>query len=285
MFWDCLRNKTISEIITAQVASEDDVADEVDHFLDLFMPWSPTAGTDLITVQPLWAFQKGNYLDVPYMIGTVANEGVEFVWMAYPNGLTREQVDQILLVMLGVDDAVRIRAHYPMPDNVTDYRGYLSWIATDGLFVCPSRNASVSRYNVDVNNNKNPPYLYYYHFNHISSFNDQAWGSNYTFCDDVVCHGSEVPYVFHVNLAPIQASFTPSEKQMALGMQMYWSTFAKSGQPGNDLSGLNFYWTPFVLGTEDTIIFQTDDVQMESNYDLINSQCAFWDTTNYNWLR
>ncbi|ETO30124.1 carboxylesterase, partial [Reticulomyxa filosa] len=307
MFWDCLRNKTIGEIITAQVASENDVADEADHFLDLFMPWSPTAGTDLVTVQVHFFIKFINkkneikffffffdimrmcdlnfeckYLDVPFTIGTVADEGIEFVWMAYPNGLSREQVDEILVVMLGTNDAIRIREHYPMPNNVTDYRGYLSLIATDGLFVCPSRNASVSHYNVPINGNKNPPFIYYYHFDHVSSFNDQAWGSNYTFCDDVVCHGAELPYVFHTNLAPINSSFSPAEQQLALGMQRYWSTFAALGQPGNDQGGLNTYWTPFVLGTEASIMFQTNNVQMTNNYDLVNSQCAFWDTTNYN---
>ncbi len=78
-FWDCLRNKTAPQIVSAQYAAQMDPADEVDHFWNIFLPWTPTAGTDLYATQPFWEFQKGNYIDIPWIIGTVKNEATIFV--------------------------------------------------------------------------------------------------------------------------------------------------------------------------------------------------------------
>jgi prepilin-type processing-associated H-X9-DG protein len=49
-----------------------------------------------------------------------------------------------------------------------------------------------------------------YQFNHVPSFD--AWG-NYTFCDGHVCHGIELPFVFHA-AAPYY-KFTPAEDDLS----------------------------------------------------------------------
>ena len=47
---------------------------------DLFLPWSPTAGTDLYPEQVFWSFQQGEYVDIPWIIGTNKNEGIFCIW-------------------------------------------------------------------------------------------------------------------------------------------------------------------------------------------------------------
>merc|ERR1712151_1009230 len=50
--WECLRCRTIDEILSAQNECELATTVELDHELDLFMPWTPTVGTDLFESQP-----------------------------------------------------------------------------------------------------------------------------------------------------------------------------------------------------------------------------------------
>jgi len=279
--WQCLRNKTAYQIIHAQVLTEHNVAIEAGHFFDLFMPWTPTFGTDLFSTQPLFLFQQELYRDIPFIIGTVANEAVQFIYQAYPNGLNREQLYASLVLLVGADTTAQILLHYPVPDNVTDYRNYASLVATDGLFKCPTRNISAAHWsngNLQAN-------IFMYHFNHISSFNVKAWGANYTECDDVVCHGSELPYVFHPNLGPIDSNYTGAENQLALVMQKYWFAMSHNLNPYNGGNSNGLIWQSFNLGNEMSIEFQTDDIVMQSQVDYRESKCAFWDTTGYNWVK
>lgn len=98
------------------------------------MPWTPTVGTDLFSEQPIRSLAEGHIRDIPFMIGTVMNEGKLFIYEAYPNGITRDQVLDIFAILIGPENAVKIREHYPYPENTTDYRDYVSLVATDGLF-------------------------------------------------------------------------------------------------------------------------------------------------------
>ena len=310
-FWACLRNATVSDIIAAQNKAENDEIVETGHLLDLFMPWSPTVGTDVFDGQPLFMFQEsidlkakhnnkdtykeskntinnninnGNNLvrDIAYIIGTVMNEGTEFIYMAYPNGVDREELDETLAMLVGPDVAAGIREHYPLPQNTTDYRNYLSLVATDGLFKCPTRNVTVSH---GSNNFKRS--IFMYHFDHISSFNSAGWGSNYSECFDVVCHGAELPYVFRPNLGPINSEYKDSEWILAKSIQNYWTQFAVNNgmSPGNGGNEMNVEWQPFGLGSEMSLLLQTDNVQMQGRVDWDDSKCQFWDSTGYSWIK
>eukprot|EP00488_Nonionellina_sp_1-RS-2012_P002540 TRINITY_DN4968_c0_g1_i1.p1 TRINITY_DN4968_c0_g1~~TRINITY_DN4968_c0_g1_i1.p1 ORF type:complete len:180 (+),score=54.27 TRINITY_DN4968_c0_g1_i1:59-541(+) len=57
--WQCLRNRTVEQILSAQNECEQNVKVELDHELDLFMPWTPTVGTDIFPMQPIRSFQRG----------------------------------------------------------------------------------------------------------------------------------------------------------------------------------------------------------------------------------
>eukprot|EP01084_Bolivina_argentea_P199433 341248_1 len=280
----------MDQILDAQVQCEKDVTVELDHEMDLFMPWTPTVGTDLFPMQPIRSFQQGKIRDIPFMIGTVSNEGKSFIYGAYPKGIAKNQVMKIFAVILGPENAIKVREHYPEPHNTTDYRDYVSHIATDGLFKCATRNATAQH----VRNQfqfKSPVYLY--HFDHASSFNQMQWNVNWTYCwGDVVCHAEELSYVFHPDLTPINASYTSGEYALALSMQSYWTQFAKFGNPGNGGS-LNpmsttdgsTTWVPFAQNAERSIQFQVDQVVMQSSVDVKDHKCDFWDTLNYDWIK
>jgi carboxylesterase type B len=99
-----------------------------------------------------------------------------------------------------------------------DQRPLFSRLGTDYIFMCPSRSAAWA---VAATH---PAYLY--RFNHTLSF-PGAWGPRFWYCDEgVVCHGSEVPFVFHSH-APFD--WTPEEEMLSRRMVAYWTNFAKFG--------------------------------------------------------
>ena len=61
----------------------------------------------------------------------------------------------------------------------------------DYMFLCPTRMAARA-----MAKRQQPTFMY--RFNHSLSFS-MGWGVNYSYCEpaDIVCHGSELPFVFH----------------------------------------------------------------------------------------
>ena len=54
------------------------------------------------------------------------------------------------------------------------------------------------------------------------------------FCWDAVCHGSELPFVFHSD-KPSGWNFTDAEGKIATQMNIYWTNFATSGSPNQGI--------------------------------------------------
>ena len=52
-----------------QVKSETDLLDDIPDILQLFMPWTPTAGTAELPNQPINLWQQGKTWSVPMIIG------------------------------------------------------------------------------------------------------------------------------------------------------------------------------------------------------------------------
>ena len=57
----CLRNLPYEKIIEAQVAAEHDIFVDIFHLLELFLPWTPTAGSEDCPEQPIVAFVSGKH--------------------------------------------------------------------------------------------------------------------------------------------------------------------------------------------------------------------------------
>ncbi|ETO33003.1 hypothetical protein RFI_04103 [Reticulomyxa filosa] len=265
LFWECLRNATVDDIVKAQWTAQNDPADEADHFWDIFLPWSPTCGTDLFPEQGFFEFQQGNYADIPYMIGVVQNESVEFVYSAFTTPLGRAELEGVMLTLMGEPDTSLIYQQYPLPENTTDYRNWASFVATDALFRCPTSNTSTVHAQLYAQNQKTHP-VFMYHFNHLSSFNPQLWGPNFTFCWDV-------PYVFHPNPSVDNTSYAQMEQYLSWNMISYWTTFASTlTTPGKGSSQVppnatGVEWTIFDSNKQNCIIFETGQLQMVNNYD------------------
>jgi len=283
--WRCLRSRSVAEILSAQKQCEESIAIELpDHFMDLFLPWTPTMGTDLFPSHPIRAFQRGLLREMPFVIGTVRDEGRSFIYEGYPDAVNKKKAREIMALLIGPENALKVWEHYPMPGrSTTDYRDYLALIATDGLFKCPTRNATAS------SSSSSAEAVYLYHFDHASSFNERAWNLNYSSCwGPAICHGEELTYVFRPDLSAINASYTESETELAFAVQAYWTQFAATGSPGDGGAvdpNETASWIPFAVDTESSLRFQVDSVAMENEVDLKHSHCAFWDSLDYGWIR
>lgn len=50
---------------------------------------------------------------------------------------------------------------------------------------------------------------------------------------DTVCHGDELPILFHTNLTSLGGTYTDKEITLVKEMQGYWAAFAKQGAPAS----------------------------------------------------
>ena len=111
---------------------------------------------------------------------------------------------------------------------------------------------------------KNGAPAYAYRFNHLYS-NASIFP---TFglpqiCSSVVCHASELPFVFHE--LPSFASFTPDEDALADRMGTYWTNFAKGLAPGAA-------WPAWDPAARQTLVLNISE-SVETTAGL----CGFWD--------
>mgnify|MGYP003878653275 CR=1 FL=1 len=194
----------------------------------LFLPWTPTVGTEMLPEQPMSMFQAGLSHDVPFTIGTVWNEATIFVYEAFTKPLPALEYDVVLGLIFGVDDAIKIAEHFPVPKNETkDCRLQAARVATQALFVCATRNVSL----IVSDNQKSP--IHVYHYDHLMSFRKLIWGKNFSICDTEVCHGAELVPVFHPNVTSFGVSYTADEQTLSASMETFWTNEAKYGNPGS----------------------------------------------------
>ena len=84
---------------------------------------------------------------------------------------------------------------YPVPANETsDCRLIVSKATTDGMFVCPTQNATFTASKHLSLEHKD---TYFYQFMHPYVYNRQAWGNGECGNKGMVCHASELPMIFH----------------------------------------------------------------------------------------
>lgn len=258
-----------------------DILDNAKDLLELFWPWGITVGDELVPRQPMDSWRDNDILDVPFMIGTVHDEGTPFVYEAVGKPASRLEYDVLLGVLFGIGNAVNIGFAYPVPKNETDARPTMARAATDGLFACETRNATLAVAASSSTTTKK----YIYHFNKVLSFNKYVWGANYTECWDKVCHAGELPEVFHPNASIVGTKYLPDEEVLSAAMETWWSNFARTGAPGSAVpyaGAAPLEWPAFTPETKMTMDLNTPCSVVA---DPKGAACVVWDNTGYDWLQ
>jgi carboxylesterase type B len=128
---------------------------------------------------------------VPTIVGTVRNEGNLFINFAFGKPLASElEYMAVMEVIVGLTAGLKVMTQYPVPSPLpADLRPHLADVATDLLFVCPSRNATASA--AAAPGRKSPMFLYTYQ--HVESFNPAAWGTQYPFVSATAAAAGQRP--------------------------------------------------------------------------------------------
>ncbi|XP_066269023.1 crystal protein-like [Branchiostoma lanceolatum] len=272
----CLRSKPADEILDAQEEVSTFIANPF-RLLEIFLQWGPTVDGDILARQTVDSFAKGQFQRKPFIIGTVGEEAILYIYLAITKPMSKLELDAAVLAFLHGKGPAAL--HEYNPPQTPDYRPFLAQAVTDWVFECPTRNAIR---NV-VTSGEGDVWLYV--FDHAWSF--KTFWNDFSYCNGHVCHGEDIPFVFQTNLLA-NVSFTPDEQVLADAMAYHYGNFAHTGDPnkpspyvyttGNVLkSPLN--WPRYNQGNQfPNMNFTTPQNVMVHYYN--KEKCDFWDKEN-----
>eukprot|EP00058_Branchiostoma_floridae_P023168 XP_002608658.1 hypothetical protein BRAFLDRAFT_73882 [Branchiostoma floridae] len=272
----CLRSKPADEILQAQKKVSKSIVDPF-RLLELFMQWGPSVDGDILPRPVVESFAKGQFQRKPFIIGTVREDALYYIYSAFNKPVSKLELDGAVLAFLHGKGPAAL--HEYNPPQTSDYRPFLSQAVTDWIFECPTRN--VIR-NAALNGETD---VWLYVFDHAFSF--KTFWHGHAYCQGHVCHGEDIPFVFQTPLL-INLTFTPDEQVLADTMAYHYGNFAHTGDPNK--ASPNVYTTGNVLKSPlnwprynkgnlfPNMNFTTPQSVIVKDYN--KAKCDFWDKEN-----
>jgi carboxylesterase type B len=261
----CLRATSVNDLLLAQNSFVPQMS-IVFSGTKFYIPFSPAIDGKLLREQPMVASARGGNRK-PILIGTNKNEALLFT---EGDDLDYASYAANVASLYGKDfEKVMERYRTDQPDRLDVVWGQ---VQTDSLLICAARRmASEARA---------PAYAYL--FNHQPSF--PVWGGPACRTDDNVCHGDELPFVFH-SADQIGGKFTPPEAGLSDAMGTYWTNFARDLDPNGKGAGTTALpvW-PLFAGRQRHYM-DLNLPQMSQQDDPYHDICTFWDGIGYNLTR
>lgn len=262
----CLRSKSIDDILDAQLKAENKIASL--KLLEFFEAWLPWIDGKVIKGQ-LLEFNKWisspNFQIKPFIIGTLTEECYIYINLGFPKPVGLSQYGELLTAAFK-KNTLKVLTQYPPDFSTQDQRDLLSVMATNWVFACSSRQFLENAFNYS----RDPEQKFYqYVFDFTLDF--PGW-DNFTYCNDHVCHGSDMPYTFD----SIESYFTSDGIRLARSHINYWANFAKYGKPG---TVDNVPWEDYRLETKGFLRFKKGSNLFERDY--IKKECDFFDSIGY----
>lgn len=270
----CMRSKSVDQILDAQNHA---VKLNPNTLFINFLPFAPMVepGGELPD-QPLYAMAAGKFKPVPSIVaGTVYDEGLLFVYELFPKSIPKVYYNSFMDLVFG-KNSKEVKIYYPFDliEGNEDGRDVLSVMATDLLFYCPLRNVTRGYQSALASQ---APKTFIYRFKHVLSFD--AWGANYTFCVGVVCHGSDLPFVFNVFDDGTNIYYpTSDEKQLSVDMNNAWTNFFNTLNPNGPLP-VPADFLEYSSVADGLVVL--DEPGSENQYHVRDSYCDLWDRIGY----
>jgi carboxylesterase type B len=203
--------------------------------------------------------------DIPVLYGTNGFEGQTFIYAA-----TTDVIPSVLLplaypLLLGGEDnakAIEAAPRYAVAAS-PDGKIQLSNVVTDYFFRCGTQQFSVAA--------TAPTYVYRYNHTFSGSSVFGKFGLPVV-CEHVACHASELPFVWHVDVPELNATFTPAELVLTDQMDAFWASFIKTGSPNTMKLPAAPEWPRFDFSTAQNLRFDTPSIEVENSLDM----CNFW---------
>lgn len=205
----------------------------------------------VLTEQPTAVFQAGREANVPFIAGTVHDEGSVY---AHDMGInTTAKYYGILQSELGSNASRQVLALYPA-DNDSAVEPAVSQMLGDGI-VAAVRDTARAHARIQ-------PDTYLYQFTQESA-KGRANGMG-------VFHTTELPFVF--NTPASAGGFSEADATLSREVRDYWVNFARTGDP----NGRNLYRWPRYNATSDTNLVLGTPVSTEQY--LRKQECDFFDS-------
>ncbi|KAI1274352.1 Alpha/Beta hydrolase protein [Xylaria sp. FL0933] len=262
----CLRSKSTEDLQAANVPAPFPGAPAMST--PLFF-WTPCIDGDLLRDLPYLLFERGQFVNVPVIMGSTTDEGTVFAAdAATPDDMTTFL--QSNYPLLSKSNTSAILAHYPQLDSVPKHNAWFPSTAKaygETTFICPGAHILDS------------------YVRHLNS--SRVWGYRYDVHDeDEIAAGLGVPHVFSS-----WAIFGPDSEPGTRGPQSYytynagvvpimmdyWISFVRTLDP----SPLRYMDTPRWQSwgnVEQRLLVQTGNVSIEVVSDEQEERCAFWKT-------
>eukprot|EP01117_Protostelium_nocturnum_P000123 TRINITY_DN10201_c0_g1_i1.p1 TRINITY_DN10201_c0_g1~~TRINITY_DN10201_c0_g1_i1.p1 ORF type:complete len:563 (+),score=180.20 TRINITY_DN10201_c0_g1_i1:56-1690(+) len=259
----CFRSLPVDQIV--KVAQGQPFPNPLNVSVEVILQWDVTLDPLQAPMQLIDAFKAGKYNQMPIIIGTNSEEAVLFVYYILTSRFVNLEYDLLLTSLFGFSKGRKVLSMYPTTWNpIADDREVMARLFTDYLFVCPTRKLA------DFASARNTTYLY--QFDHALSFNQ--YGPNYQACVGRVCHGAELPFVFHA-ADQDGVDFTKEEEILSREMMLYWANFAISGDTnvGSKIP-VGVKWPKYEKKDMKSIRLTTP-IRTEAS--LRKKYCDFWD--------
>ncbi|MEQ9364344.1 MAG: carboxylesterase family protein [Leptospirales bacterium] len=269
----CLRELPLRNIQSGETALRVILADLKQGF-HTALPWAPTVDGTVIEMNPIAAAAAGRF-DTPMILGTNKNEGLFFadaINEIVP--ISALEYEGILAAMFGVGNLVKIQEQERYrPSLLGGNRDQVSRAITDYVFVCANRYVA--------DRSRAPTFVY--HFVYPTGIN--FWPS-VPACKGEVCHGDELPFVFHnpYDAGNGKHTFTPGEQTVSNAFVKYWTDFGARQEPGGAAPGAAQtseppLWTRYTTPTR-PVMSLGRPIQMLSP-DPFGELCRVWDEIGY----
>ncbi|KAI0466981.1 Alpha/Beta hydrolase protein [Xylaria cf. heliscus] len=262
---DCLRGQSTEVLQAANVPAAFPGAPAA--LTPLFF-WTPCIDGELLTDLPYRLFERGEFLNVPVMMGSTTDEGTVFA----VDASTQEQMTTFLqsnYPLLSAPNTSAILAEYPQMESLPNHAAWFPSTAKaygETTFTCPVVHI-LSSYTRHLNTS-------------------QAWGYWYDVYDaENAAAGLGVPHIFESWAifgpdSPSGAGQGPRgyytyNAGVVPVMMDYWISFVRTLDP----STLRFpgtpAWTDWGRGGR-RLRVMTGDIVVESITDDQQARCAFW---------
>jgi para-nitrobenzyl esterase len=222
--------------------------------LFFFEPWLPVVDNVIVRGQLLNMVQNTSFPLKPFIIGTVTEECLDFVYSNRPQPITPSEYIGVVLALFG-EKGFKILKQYP-PDGEGDQRPLVARACTQWVFSCSTR----------VFARKAASYFYAFGYSSDTENSIQCRGAH-------ACHGDDLPFTFE----SFWPKFSDAGRRVSQSIATYWTNFAKSQDPNEPLR-VPLAWPRVTTGNE-TYMYIQDPLQIGENY--LKNDCDFWDEIGY----